>query len=244
MDPTSQISHAFILGAGLGKRLRPLTENLPKPLLTVGQRPMVAHALDHLAGIGVREAIINTHHAAARWAEHFPQNEYAGIRLAFRHEPVLLDTGGGLKNVEDFLQGHGTFLAYNGDILTSLPLEKAVEHHQRAGNLATLILRSGGGPRHVALDADGRVADIRGLLGTGQTGAFLFTGIHVIEPLIFQHIPRVEIQSIITIYLNLIRQGERIGGVVLDEGDWTDLGTVAEYQRLSVPGSRGASIRL
>src|ERR1041385_4856 len=89
------IKQAFILGAGLGTRLRPLTEHLPKPLVPVGGRPLVKYALRHLAGVGVREVIINTHHAAEHWRKAFPSGEYEGIRLTFRHETVLLETGGG-----------------------------------------------------------------------------------------------------------------------------------------------------
>jgi len=227
------ISHAFILGAGLGTRLRPLTEDIPKPLLHLGGRPLVTYALAHLAQIGVRNVIINTHHAASCWQKAFPKSEHGGIRIAFRYEPELLNTGGGLKNVEDFLAGHGTFLIHNADILTSLPLEKAVAHHHREGNLVTMVLRSTGDPKHVALDAQQQVVDIRGLLGANQPAAYLFTGIHVVEPAIFQHIPRVEVQSIISIYLDLIRRGQRVGGIVLDEGEWSDIGTVAEYERIN-----------
>lgn len=233
MTSRPPVSRAFILGAGLGTRLRPLTDNLPKPLVPVRGRPLVAWGLEHLAGAGVSEAIINTHHAPDQWKKTFPTSRQGGIRLTFRHEPVLLDTGGGLKNVEDFLAGHGTFLIYNGDILTSLPLDRAIAHHQREANLATMVLRSTGGPLHVALGGDGRISDIRGMAGTGRPGTFLFTGIHVVEPEIFRHIPEVRVESIITIYLDLIRKGGRIGGVVLDEGEWSDVGTKAEYERVN-----------
>jgi len=233
MSSSKTVSRAFILGAGLGKRLCPMTENLPKPLIPIGGRPLVTHGLLHLKSVGVREVIINIHHAAERWIGIFPRNEYEGLRIAFRHEPTLLDTGGGLKNVEDFFPGRQTFFVYNGDVLTSLPLDKALVHHHQNGNLVTMILRSTGGPRHVALGADGRVVDIRGMLGSGREGAFLFTGIHVVETELFRHISEVKIESIISIYMNLIRQGKRIGGVVLDEGEWSDLGTPEEYERVS-----------
>lgn len=239
MSLSPPVTRAFILGAGLGKRLRPLTADLPKPLVPVRGRPLVAWGIEHLSRAGVRHAIINTHHAAHRWSEAFPSMECDGVRLEFRHEPVLLDTGGGLKNVESFFPSGETFLIYNGDILTSLPLGPAVEHHRHAANLATLVLRRTGGPLHVSLGADGRVADIRGRLGTGLPEKYLFTGIHVVEPRLFGFIPRVRVESIIAIYLDLIRRGEKIGGVVLDEGDWSDVGTPEEYERVNgrTPGS-------
>jgi mannose-1-phosphate guanylyltransferase len=233
MGEASSINRAFILGAGLGTRLRPITENLPKPLVSVRGNPLVTYAFRHVKDLGVREVMINTHHAPSRWAEFFPQSSCEGLRLNFRHEPVLLDTGGGLKNVEDFLKSSGTFCIYNGDILTDLPLKQGLQHHRAKRNLVTMVLRSEGGPKHVGLDAQGRVIDIRGMLGaTGVAGLYLFTGIHFVEPEIFQYIPEVKVQSIIQIYLDLIRQGLPIGGVILDEGEWSDVGTVAEYERL------------
>ena len=232
MSLSNKITHAFILGAGLGKRLRPLTESLPKPLLPIKNRPLVTYALEHLARIGVQQAVINTHHAAQAWTKAFPSKRYANIQITFRHESTLLDTGGGLKNVEDFLKDHGTFFIYNGDILTSLPLEKALAHHRQHKNLVTMALRSAAEPKHVALDINGKVIDIRGILGSGQPGTYLFTGIHVVEPEIFQYIPDPRIQSIITIYLDLIRKGLPIGGVVLDEGEWSDIGNMSEYERV------------
>ncbi len=233
MPGAPPLRRAFILGAGLGTRLRPLTERVPKPLLPARGRPLVAFLLDHLAAYGIRKAIVNTHHAAAEWAKAFPEARHGPIALAFRHEPVLLDTGGGLKNVEDFFAGGGAFLVCNGDIATTLPLDAAVAAHRAAGNWATLVLRSGGGPRHVALHPDGRVRDIRGLLGTGAEGRYVFTGIHVLEPSVFAEIPDASPRPIIPLYLDMIRRGRRVGGVILDQGDWRDLGTIGEYRRFA-----------
>jgi mannose-1-phosphate guanylyltransferase len=232
-------THAFVLGAGLGTRLRPLTQSLPKPLVPVGGKPLVHYALQHLARLGISDAIINTHHAAEQWQKSFPTQIFEGMKLTFRHEPTLLDTGGGLKNVEDFLTNHGTFIIYNGDILTSLPLQQAFDHHQRQKNLVTMVLRSREKPHHVSLNSEGRVVDIRGLLGTGKEGEFLFTGIHIVEPKLFEHIPTVQIRSVIRDYLDLIRQGLPIGGVVLDEGVWFDLGTMEEYQQVNDSITKG-----
>ncbi len=233
MSHDTHPSRAFVLGAGLGMRLRPLTEHLPKPLAPIGGAPMVLHVLKHLADAGIRQVMINTHHAAERWAEAFPMNEAEGIRLAFRHEPILLDTGGGLKNVEDFFVGYGTFLIYNGDVLTSLPLREAIAHHRHERNLVTMILRGHGGPLHVSIDSDNQVVDIGAKSTRPEARICLFTGIHVVEPEIFQHIPDRGPQPIIPIYRDLIHRGLRIGGVVLDDGEWSDVGTLAEYERLN-----------
>ena len=94
---------AFILGAGLGTRLRPLTEKCPKPLLKIGGRPIITYAMDHLMKVGVDRFIVNTHHASEIYLEAFPDRGWGGVPIIFRHEPVLLETAGGLKNIEDLL---------------------------------------------------------------------------------------------------------------------------------------------
>ena len=100
-----QINTAFLLGAGLGMRLRPLTQTCPKPLLPVRGRPIITYAMDHLLTVGVQRFIVNTHHCADVYRQTFPDGQWRGIPIIFRHEPVLLDTAGGLKNIEDLLKG-------------------------------------------------------------------------------------------------------------------------------------------
>jgi len=95
--PSKYINAAFILGAGLGTRLRPLTRNIPKPLLQIGGRPIITYAMEHLRSIGVQRFIVNTHHYADKYKEAFPENNWQGIPIIFRHEPILLDTAGGIK---------------------------------------------------------------------------------------------------------------------------------------------------
>ena len=148
------IKQAFVLAAGLGTRLRPLTDTLPKPLIPVGLKPLITFAFDHLiADAGVEEFIVNTHHLAGAYAEAFPEGAYRGRPLRFRHEPVLLETGGGIRNIADLLRpGGGTLLIYNGDILTDLPLAPAIAYHRASGNEVTLVLRSQDGPKHIAWD--------------------------------------------------------------------------------------------
>ena len=115
------IRKAFLLGAGLGTRLRPLTSTLPKPLIPVFQRPLIENTLDHCLAAGIEEFAINTHHLPGKWGEAFPDGSYRGAPITFFHEPVLLETGGGLKNIESWINGD-PLLVYNGDILTSLAL--------------------------------------------------------------------------------------------------------------------------
>src|SRR3954469_8725101 len=96
---SSRITQAFVLGAGLGTRLKPLTDDLPKPLVPIFQKPLITFAFDHLIASGVQEFIVNTHHLPERFAETFPETHYRGIPITFVHEAIRLETGGGIKNV-------------------------------------------------------------------------------------------------------------------------------------------------
>jgi mannose-1-phosphate guanylyltransferase len=227
------IGTAFVLGAGLGTRLRPLTDDRPKPLVPIVHKPLITFAFDHLHAFGVRRFVVNTHHRPEAYGELLGETggraEYRGCEVAFRHEPVLLETGGGIGNIRD-LVGDVPFLVHNGDVLADLPLQRLIDAHLSSGNVATLGLRSFGGPCQVQFDAaGGLVTDIRGAIGGRTEPGFLFTGIYVLSPEIFAHLPDEQIFSIIPVFLNMIRKGARVGGVVLDEGLWFDLGTRASY---------------
>lgn len=221
---------AFVLGAGLGERLRPLTEQLPKPLIPFFHQPLITRAFDHLRAVGVREFVVNTHHLQQAYAEAFPEGQYQGLPISFRHEsPVRLETAGGIANVRDLL-GEEPFIVYNGDILTDLPLEPLIREHQESGNLVTLALRSSGPAQHIAYDAaTRRVTDIRNKLGTGNDGTHLFTGIYICSPEIHGWLTPGKVESVIPIFLQMIQRGEKLGAVVLDEGYWWDLGSRAAY---------------
>ncbi len=225
------MTRAFVLGAGLGTRLRPLTLQLPKPLIPVHHRPLMEYAFAHLHGAGIREFIVNTHHLPEAYGTAFPGNEWRGCPVTFRHEPVLLETGGGLANVRDLLQDGGTFFVYNGDVFTDLPLAPALERHRADGNLVTLILRSTGHVKNVALNLpDGRIVDIRNAKGTGHPDQFQFTGLCVVEPEFLRYLPEPgKIESVVAAWLRAIESGERLGGVVIDDGLWLDLGDRASY---------------
>src|ERR1700677_351660 len=223
------LKNAFVLGAGLGTRLKQLTAQRPKPLIPICNKPLITYAFDHLMGAGVTKLVVNTHHRPEDYAKTFPGNKYRDTPVFFRNEPVLLDTGGGIKNVEDLLGGE-PFIVYNGDILSDLPLAKAVRHHHESGNEVTLVLRSSGGPLAISVDkGSGRITDIGGKLNVEVAGKFLFTGIYIVNPQFLAKIPPGEVISVIPIFLEMIRRGGKLGGVVLDEGHWWDLGTREQY---------------
>jgi mannose-1-phosphate guanylyltransferase len=223
-------THAFVLGAGLGTRLRPLTERRPKPLIPVWHRPLITYAFDHLLGAGVQSLIVNTHWHPEAYDTAFPDRTWRGVPITLRHEPVLLETAGGLANVADLLPADRSFWVYNGDILATLDLRPALAHHLASDDLATLVLRSSGAETVVAFDpATRRVLDLRNLLGTGREPTHQFTGLYLCRPGFLDFLTPGKIESTRTTFLDIIRQTGRIGGVVCDDGHWLDLGDRASY---------------
>ena len=219
------ITQAFVLGAGLGKRLRPLTDDLPKPLIPIFQKPLITFAFDHLIAAGITKFFVNTHHQAEQFSEIFPEETYRGCQIEFRHEPILLETGGGIKNAESWL-GHESFIVYSGDILTDIDLEPLVDEHFRRRNDVTLALRKTDLGADVLL-RDGAIVKIRS--EDEPPGNYDFAGVSVWNANIFERIPPATKISFIPILREWIRQGGRIGGVVLDEKKWFNIGTRADY---------------
>ncbi len=222
---------AFILGAGLGTRLRPLTESLPKPLVPVWNRPLLTYAMDHLiSDLGVSRFLINTHHCPEAYDEAFPEAIHQEVPITFRHEPTLLDTAGGLDNIRDWLPEGESIVLYNGDILTDLPLKEAWEHHRESGNLVTLILRSEGDELRVGFDATtNQIIDLRGALRPEWKERFQFTGIYFVSPQFLGSLEPGKIESIVLPMLRAIEAGGKIGGFVADQGSWSDLGERDSY---------------
>lgn len=230
---------AFILGAGLGTRLRPLTEQYPKPLLPIGGRPLITYAMDHLLGIGVDRLIVNTHHRQEVYGQMFPGSQWRGVPIIFRHEEVLLDTAGGLKNIEDLLDEDEAILCYNGDVITDLPLQKLIDNHEKMRPEATLALRSSGPLLNVNIDERGEVLDLRHTLGNQGVQSCLFSGIYTVETSILRYMKAGKIESVIDVFLRIIAAlNGSIRGAVIDEGDWYDIGSIEVYEALkaAMPG--------
>jgi len=221
----NEITQAFVLAAGLGMRLRPVTDQLPKPLIPIFEKPLVTFALDHLINVGVNKFVINTHRLPELFQNFFATREYAGFPTTLIHEPDLLETGGGIKNAESHF-GNEPFLTYSGDILTDIKLEPLIDEHFRRGNDVTLALRHTGLASAVAL-RDHRVVDISNRYGV--EGNFDFANIAVWNPSIFERIPPHQKISFIPIIADWINQGGRIGGFALDDGNWFNIGSRKEY---------------
>lgn len=220
---------AFVLGAGLGKRLRPLTESLPKPLVPLLGRPLITYAFDHLIATGVRSFVVNTHHAAEAYADAFADACYRGRPITFRHEPVLLETAGGIANARDLLDGDAPFLVYNGDIFTDISLQEAIDQHRSSGAMVTMILRREGQNLNVGFDPQTKkITAIRSVLGEVKMPC-QFTGIYVVDPAFFAELEPGEKKSVIPIFLRLIAAGAGLEGYLAESGDWLDLGDRNSY---------------
>jgi len=233
----NHIETAFILGAGLGTRLRPLTEGMPKPLLKVGKRPIITYAMEHLRTIGVRRFIVNTHHGADKYKEAFPEGNWKGIPIIFRHEPILLDTAGGIKNIEDLIASEERILVYNGDIITNMSIVSLIERHLALQSTVTLALRSSGQLLNVNIDKDGFICDMRHALNNPGIQSCLFAGIYIIETKFLQRLEAGLVESIVPPLVELIKENPRaVGGIVIDNGYWHDVGTIEEYNKLNRTG--------
>jgi mannose-1-phosphate guanylyltransferase len=221
-----EITQAFVLAAGLGTRLRPLTEDLPKPLIPIFQKPLITFGLDHLLAAGVESFVINTHRLPALFERLFPERSYAGRPLKLVNEPVLLETGGGIKNVERDL-GTKPFIIYSGDILTDADLAPLIDEHFRSGNDVTLGLRRNTGlGAGVVMRANRIVAISR---ESNPAENFDYANISVWNPQIFRRIPRDQKISFIPILIDWIGQGGKIGGQEVSDGKWFNIGSRKEY---------------
>jgi mannose-1-phosphate guanylyltransferase len=219
------ITQAFVLAAGLGTRLRPLTDDLPKPLVPIFQKPLVTFALDHLIDAGVNSFVINTHRLPELFAAFFARNTYAEHPVTLVHEPDLLETGGGIKNAEPLFASE-PFLTYSGDILTDVDLGPLIDEHFRRGNDVTLALRETGLGADIAF-ADGKVIDIANRLGI--PGHYDFANIALWSPTVFRRIPPAQKISFIPVVTEWIKENGRIGGVILNDGKWFNVGSVRQY---------------
>jgi len=229
---------AFLLGAGLGTRLRPLTENLPKPLLPLGGRPMILLAMEKLRAAGTRRFIINTHHCPEAWTQAFPEGRFGDAEVRLVHEPVLLETGGGLANIAGLLDDADQDLViWNGDILSDVDIAAACDHHRANGGEATLVVREHGPVRNVRVTDEGDVTDLRDRLGRTDA-AYQYAGICVVTKAFAQGVPAA-IESLVEHFLRRVqaRPGS-IQGFLDSSATWHDLGTLEEYQSVKAAHER------
>ena len=219
---------AFILGAGLGTRLAPLTHILPKPLMPVFQKPLIQHSMDHYIRCGVSEFMVNISCLPLMWERAFPEPTYRGCPVCFSEEESPMDSGGGVKKIMPWVKPGEPLLVHNGDILTDIPVADLLAEHKRRGNMVTLALRSVDGKRNVGFDEEtGAITDMRHALGVNP-GTHQFAGVYLMEPEVAELFPEDDVFSIVPVWLELIKQG-KVGGVVFDWANWHEIGSPAGY---------------
>jgi mannose-1-phosphate guanylyltransferase len=214
---------AMILAAGLGTRLRPLSDELPKPLLPVGDRPAVAHIAAALAAAGIEEAVLNTHHLAEAFAG------LAGLPLSLRiiHETEILGTAGGVAHAAPLL-GDGDVVIWNGDILADVDVKALIAAHRAEGAASTLaVAPRAAGEGTVGIGDDGRVVRLRGQRFGEEVTSGDFLGVRVLGPALRARLPAPGC-FIDDGYLPALREGRRLATFAVP-GPWDDIGTVGAY---------------
>jgi NDP-sugar pyrophosphorylase family protein len=243
----------MILAAGLGTRLRPLTDDRPKALVEVAGHTLLEITLARLRSFGIDDVIINVHHFADKMLEYLKANDNFGMHIEISHEDVLLDTGGGLKKAAPFFlgtpaqaslegqllsssDGEEPFLLHNVDVISTIDLRRMLRFHAERGALATLAVQDRETSRYLLFDERMQLRGRR----SGRDGnpeltrepaaddpphtALAFSGIHVISPRLLTKMTEHGVFSIIDAYLRLARAGERILAFRADQYYWRDLG--------------------
>jgi len=233
----TQGNKAMILAAGLGTRLRPLTDHKPKALVEWEGKPLLEHVILKLKSQGFTEIIINVHHFAEMIMEFVRSREYFGIRIAFSHEKQeLLDTGGGIAHASYFLRER-PFLVYNVDVNSDLDVHALYEAHLRQGAIATLAVKERVTSRSLLMNREGLLKGWRDnrsgetiLVGKGQEKLtpIAFSAVQVLDPAVFSLFPRQKKFPLMPFYLELARTHP----IFLhrhDRDSWTDMGKLESY---------------
>lgn len=237
---------AMIFAAGLGTRLRPLTNDRPKALVEIDGRTLLEIALARLRSFEIRDVVINVHHFADRLVEYLKANDNFGMRIEVSREDVLLDTGGGLKKAAHFfLADSGNpdtekpILLHNVDVISTIDLTRMAEAHTTNNALATLAVQDRETSRYLLFDEHlqlcgrriGRDATAEIVRSSRHVQTFAFSGIHIVSPRLLANLTEPGVFSIITSYLRLAGQGETILGFRADQYYWRDLGRLEDLRR-------------
>lgn len=235
---------AMVLAAGLGTRLRPLTDDRPKALVEVGGRTLLEIGLTRLRALGVHEVIVNVHHFAAMIVDYLAAKQNFGMRIEISREDVLLDTGGGLKHAAWFFLEVGSrrdepFLLHNVDVFSTIDLGQMVQYHKESQALVTLAVQSRKSSRSLLFDQQGvlcgrsfeRDQRIELARPAEPLQSLAFCGIHVLSPRLLEMMTEAGAFSIIETYLRLAASNERIVAFRTDESYWQDLGTIESLRQ-------------
>jgi NDP-sugar pyrophosphorylase family protein len=231
----------FILAAGMGSRLSPLTDTIPKAMVPVAGKPMILHLLERLSNHGINEFVVNLHHHGDLLQHYLETLRIPGIRLYYSDErDALLDTGGALKRAATFFSDGRPFLVHNVDVWTDLAPSDLFFHHQKESAIATLAVRQRPSDRQFLFNSGMYLAGWEHLLSGKKTVVrkgnepFLplaFSGVQVVDPALFGYFPDAARFSLVELYLRAA-EAEKITCFKHDEGIWADLGSIEKITRV------------
>jgi NDP-sugar pyrophosphorylase family protein len=224
---------AMILAAGLGTRLKPLTDSIPKALIKIKEHTLLELQIKKLKAEGFDGIIINVHHFANVIKKYLEINNYFNCSIEISDESKkLLDTGGGLKKASNFFSDENPFLVYNVDILSNISLNKLIKFHLTSKSIATLAVQNRESSRKFLFDKNitlcgwmNEKSDEQIILRDDQTELFpySFSGIQIIDPKIFKYFPDKDVFSLVDLYLSVAKK-EKISGFIHNEDEWMDIG--------------------
>jgi NDP-sugar pyrophosphorylase family protein len=231
---------AMILAAGVGNRLKPLTETKPKALVEIGGQPMLGSLIHRLSRQGISSFIVNVHHYASAIIDYLKSAEFKGLDIVISDESSkLLDTGGGLFKASGLFSDGKPFLLHNVDILSGIDIFQMLQHHQTEGNLATLAVSRRNSSRFLLLDTqnylkgwqDAKTGEVKRVTGAiGKLTPLAFSGIHIIDPSLFAFSRQTKPFPIMDLYLSLA-QNYRIGVYIHEPEKWADMGSLNGLKR-------------
>jgi mannose-1-phosphate guanylyltransferase len=243
---------AMVLAAGLGTRLRPLTDDRPKALVEVAGHTLLEITLRRLQQFGIRDVIVNVHHFADMVVDYLKNNDNFGIRIEISREEILLDTGGAIKKAAWFFQEDShpagePFLVHNVDVLSTIDLQRMFQFHREKQALATLAVQARETSRYLLFDEQGQLCGRRAghehapevVRPSVHPQTLAFSGVHMISPRLLPLLTEQGVFSVIPSYLRLAAQNETILAFRADEYYWRDLGkpeNVAQAARDAAQG--------
>jgi NDP-sugar pyrophosphorylase family protein len=226
---------AMILAGGMSTRLYPLTKEVPKPLVPIAGEPNSGHLMRYLRSFGIEDIAINVHYLAERIVERFGDGSEYGVKLHYLHEPVLLGSAGGVKQMEDFLRD-GTFVVIGCDEVTDMRLDALLAFHKKRGALATIGLVHAEDVTQygvVVVDEDGRIVEFQEKPAAGTERSHLVnTGVYIFEPAILERIPAGAFWDFgNNVFPELKRDRAPFYGLRMHGAYWRDIGTPGEYRQ-------------
>lgn len=241
---------AMILAAGFGTRLFPLTIDRTKPAIPFLGKPLVGYVAEYVAKFGFKDVVVNLHHQPESVKKSLGGGSDFGVKIHYTYEePIILGTAGALDNARHLLEDE-TFLIVNGKIITDIDIDAALQTHRKTGALATMVLKPNTNFERFSevFVNEGRITGFGDFPNPDEiskllTPPYMFTGIHILEPRVFDYIPRGIYSDIVpTFYKPAIANNEIISAHVT-EGKWFELSTIPRYLDISLKMLNGNPMR-